>query len=140
MQNLFNESVPPYTQDANGKLYNRVKDIFHRQSFTSIEDMSSKLRTYGLIKTRLGLEDYLITIRNYTLRSCLSRLRLSNHKLMIEVGRHQKFQSHQRICQVCKVCRGWSSLFIKLWTLWYNKETILWILYWTENKFSVLHK
>ena len=102
MQNLFNESVPPYTQDANGKLYNRVKDIFHQQSFTSIEDMSSKLRTYGLIKTRIGLEDYLITIRNYKLRSCLSRLRLSNHKLMIEVGRHQKLQRHERICQVCK--------------------------------------
>ena len=64
--------------------------------------MSSKLRTYGLIKYKIGREDYLLEIRNVKHRSSLSKFRLSNHKLMIEIGRHKKLLKHERICQVCK--------------------------------------
>ena len=64
----------------------------------------SKLRTYKLIKYEIGQEKYLTEIRNIKHRVSMTKLRLSNHRLMIEVGRHppNKLESHERICQVCK--------------------------------------
>ena len=31
----------------------------------------------------------------------LTKLRLSNHQLMIEIGRHKKLPKEERICQIC---------------------------------------
>ena len=48
-----------------------------------MNDPSSKLRIYGKIKTESGFEGYLnhIPVKN---RTVLTKLRLSNHQLMIE--------------------------------------------------------
>ena len=101
MRNLFIENTP---KNVHSKFYNRAKDIYHQESFSTILDVASKLRTYGLMKYKIGREDYLTEIRNTKLRSKLSKFRLSNHKLMIEIGRHMKLQIHERICQVCQKC------------------------------------
>ena len=101
MQNE-SQSEPSNTNNTHKKTFNRTNDIFHQESFSTIKSVSSKLRTYGLFKNTIGREDYLEQIRNTKNRSCLTRFRLSNHKLMIEVGRHQNLQKHERICQVCK--------------------------------------
>ena len=87
MQNLFMENTP---KNVHSKFYNRAKDIYHQTSFSTIRDVTSKLRTYGLMKYKIGREDYLTEIRNTKLRCKLSKFRLSNHKLMIETGRHMK--------------------------------------------------
>ena len=44
---------------------------------------------------------YLITTRNINAPVCLTKFRLSNHKLMIETGRHQKVPKTERFCPFC---------------------------------------
>ena len=79
----------------------RVIDIFHQEAFAEINEPSSKLRTYKEFKTEIGLENYLEIISCERDRINLSRLRLSNHQLMIEKGRHQKIPKKQRFCPIC---------------------------------------
>ena len=93
---------------ANKNLYKdfskRKKDIFIQNSIASLHRPDAKLRTYGLIKDTLSIEKYLTLVRNIKHRVSLSRFRLSNHKLMIEVGRHnkpKKLEEHQRVCPLC---------------------------------------
>ena len=84
------------------KAFNRLKDIFHQESFCGISSQSSKLRTYGKLKTEPGREAYLDDIKNITERTALTKLRLSNHDLLIEKGRHQGLSKHDRFCPFCK--------------------------------------
>ena len=42
------------------KLLQTLSDEFHQEAFASIKEERSKLRTYALIKTDIGLEKYLI--------------------------------------------------------------------------------
>ena len=80
----------------------KIKDIFHQEAFMQIADPKSKLRTYALIKDKVGREDYLDQTRNVRHRQMLTKLRLSNHKLMIEKGRHLKLPLNERTCPVCQ--------------------------------------
>ena len=79
----------------------KAKDMFHQEAFEQISRPESKLRTYSLIKTVIGKEGYLDQIRNTKYRQKLTKLRLSNHQLMIEKGRHMKLEKDERICPVC---------------------------------------
>ena len=91
----------PAQENAGNAFIGRAKDIYCQDAFSRITDPESKLRTYGLIKHDAGREEYLVQIRNTKLRQKLTKFRLSNHKLMIEVGRHMKLQKEERICQIC---------------------------------------
>ena len=90
------------SSDVCNALLGKTKDIFHQEAFAQVADPKSKLRTYGLIKENIGREDYLNQIRNTKHRQMLTKLRLSNHKLMIEKGRHLKLEPNERICPVCQ--------------------------------------
>ena len=59
---------------------------------------NSKLRTYGIIKRTLGNETYLLSNIKLDQRICRTKLRLSNHELMIEKGRHLKIGKTRRFC------------------------------------------
>ena len=50
-----------------------------------------KLRTYFKIKTNFGYENYLSIIKNVEQRRGLSKLKISTHKLQIEIGRYQGY-------------------------------------------------
>ena len=80
----------------------RKLDMFYQGAFSQLVDPSSKLRTYGKIKTGSGFEGYLnhIPVRD---RTAFTRLRLSNHQLMIEKMRHQvpKPPEGDRRCPFC---------------------------------------
>ena len=93
--------IIPDINNVHVKLFNRLTDIFHQQSFEAIKKPDSKLRTYSLIKEGVGIENYLKCIHNHNHRSELTKFRLSNHKLMIEVGRHQKIPLENRFCPSC---------------------------------------
>ena len=92
-------------EDSNYDLSNafasRAKDMYHQEAFAQIAKPESKLRTYSLIKHSIGREEYLTQIRNTSQRQSLTKLRLSNHKLMIEIGRHMKLSKEDRICEIC---------------------------------------
>ena len=78
-----------------------MADEFHGESFESIKGESSKLRTYALFKTDVGLEPYLLDIKNFDMRSRVTKFRLSNHKLRIETGRRDKIPKQERFCPFC---------------------------------------
>ena len=94
--------APPHPcLNTHTKLYKRLSDVFYQPAFESINKQDSKLRTYLLIKDSVEIENYLITTRNINARVCLTKFRLSNHKLMIETGRHQKVPITERFCPFC---------------------------------------
>lgn len=83
------------------KAFHRMVDIFNQESLSNIKRNDSKLRTYGLLKSQPGLENYLIDIKSVKERTALTKIRLSNHSLMIEKGRHQKLDRNHRFCPFC---------------------------------------
>ena len=89
----------------NKRLFQTLCDQFHQNAFETIRNEGSKLRTYAIFKTAEGLEKYLVDIKNTKLRCALTKLRLSNHNLLIETGRHKKgkmeTKKELRICPLC---------------------------------------
>ena len=90
-------------KDTHFKVFRRKHDIFHQNAFADINRADSKLRTYGLVKESVGLEYYLCanTKVNIKKRIAFTKLRLSNHNLMIEKGRHMKLDKNRRFCPFC---------------------------------------
>ena len=83
------------------KAFHRMKDIFHQECFVEIGRETSKLRTYAFLKTRIEREKYLVNIPNINYRTAISKIRLSNHNLMIEKGRHLRLGKEERYCPFC---------------------------------------
>ena len=82
-------------------LFKRLVDIFHQDAFAEINNPNSKLRTYSLMKTTIGFENYLNQITSVVDRIAMTKFRLSNHSLMIEKGRHLGIDKNARFCKFC---------------------------------------
>jgi len=91
-------SKPPFVFK---RMHQRLCDIFYQETFEQINSEKSKLRTYALFKKEQGYEKYLTDTKNTTTRQNVTKFRLSNHKLMIEVGRHQGMDVNERFCPFC---------------------------------------
>ena len=76
------------------------KVIFYQNAFAEVNN-GGKLRTYAILKTGIGRVRYLDKIRNYNKRRILTKIRLSNHTLMIEKGRQKGLGKEERICPFC---------------------------------------
>ena len=66
----------------------------------------SKLRLYRLIKKDIRMtEPYLLSISNPKIRQAFTKFRLSDHKLLIESGRHCKPPTpvNDRLCTLCQL-------------------------------------
>ena len=85
------------------RVFERLTDHFHNTAFEEIKLDTSKLRTYAKVKTEIGIEKYLVEIKNTEIRSKVTKLRLSNHRLAIETGRHvcPKIDKEKRFCPFC---------------------------------------
>ena len=66
-------------------------------------NQTSKSLCYRKRKLNIKLEPYLLQVRNKKYRRMLAKLRLSDHKLEIETGRHQRpnVDQDKRICRLC---------------------------------------
>ena len=101
MLNFYEDaSACPYPF-VHKKIFERLRDNFHQEAFGKIRSNSSKLRTYALFKNEVGFEQYLIDMKNVQDRSLVTKFRLSNHRLMIEVGRHDDTAEEERFCPFC---------------------------------------
>ena len=60
-----------------------------------------KLRTYKPIKNDYKMEIYLYHISDREVRRDLTKLRRSNHSLLIEQGRHSKLEVTECLCTKC---------------------------------------
>ena len=106
MKSLFNHTGLGYLMngDINNpetEVFRRIVDIFHQKSLAEIATENSKLRTYSLFKREIREEPYLRKVKNVKDRISMTKLRLSNHKLMIEKGRHLNLGINERICPFC---------------------------------------
>ncbi len=102
MNNFFTYDSPNKHPFIFRRLSERMSDIFNQNSLEKIRDPSSKLRTYSVFKSRAGFESYLVQVRSVVERQLITRFRLSNHRLMVEVGRHQNIENVQdRVCPFC---------------------------------------
>ena len=59
------------------------------------------MRTYNLLKQSWKIEDYLLKGGNVSDRIALTKLRLSDHTLAIEKGRHNSINASDRTCSFC---------------------------------------
>ena len=84
------------------RVFQRLYDIFIQESFSEINKPESKFRTYKKLKTKTGFEKYRSIITSQKDRISLTKLRLSNHQLMIEKGRHESIPKEMRFCPFCK--------------------------------------
>ena len=62
---------------------------------------SKKLQFSSLFKHDYKISSYLDLIRNSANRKDLVKIRTSNHKLMIEIGRNNQTSSNDRFCPIC---------------------------------------
>ena len=85
---------------------NRENEIFEQNIVHKIEEINEKkvgkLLFFGKLKNHFGAEDYLL-MTNAKLRQKITQLRLSSHKLEIEVGRHKGVNRDERICMYCRM-------------------------------------
>ena len=79
----------------------RMTDTFYQEAFLDINRPDSKLRTFAKLKTSPGIEKYLTTCLNLDHRGAITKLRLSNHDLCIETGRHLGIERNRRYCPFC---------------------------------------
>ena len=95
------ESFINVNPTSHTRAFQRKVDIFHQNAFAELKEESSKLRTYGIIKQNQGIEKYLLADIKPDHRLAMTKLRLSNHDLMIEKGRHQKIDKNFQFCPFC---------------------------------------
>ena len=62
---------------------------------------------YRSYKLDFSREPYIDCVRDFKLRRCISKFRLSSHKLAIETGRHfkPKIPREKRLCVYCNLNR-----------------------------------
>ena len=82
----------------------KILEANYQLSWKSRMKNCSKALTYGSYKNRINLEAYLSLITNRADRRIMSKLRLSDHCLTIERGRHCKppIERDKRFCLSCK--------------------------------------
>jgi exonuclease III len=66
----------------------------------------NKLKLYSSIKTKFRREPYLTNIHDVLYRKLISQLRMSCHKLPVELGRYQGVKFENRLCKLCKGSTG----------------------------------
>jgi exonuclease III len=82
-----------------GLVFQKLKDLCKNIYRGKILECN-KLKLYSKIKFNLEREKYLSCL-NPALRKAATELRISSHKLAIEVGRHNNVAAEARICKYC---------------------------------------
>ena len=83
---------------------NVIKENYDKLLLDKISkfDNTSKLHLYSKLKSEIGLSNYL-KIPNFNSRKILTKFRISDHNLEVELGRYKRIPRDQRHCKVCKV-------------------------------------
>ena len=94
-ESLDNDRIRRYTTNMKDKYIS-----FGRHSL----EHSKKLEFYKVVKDEYVTSDYLNQLRNFNERRNLVKFRVSNHKLMIELGRYQTdhMPKETRLYTLCK--------------------------------------
>jgi hypothetical protein len=85
-------------------IYNKLKVITQGVYSNKISECS-KLSLYSSLKTNLVMEPYL-KLPDKNIRKSITELRISTHKLPIEIGRWKNIERSNRLCPWCKYSVG----------------------------------
>jgi hypothetical protein len=105
LQEYHGQALPYYHPYENildiseDKLKQYTKDIFHNIWKSKLE-ISIKGETYKSFKDQMYYEKYLNQLDRKSRRT-LIKFRISDHKLMIEEGRHKRIPRENRWCKYC---------------------------------------
>jgi hypothetical protein len=91
LNNFLSDKTSTFKYKCNKIVKQHYLELWTKQAHSLKE---GKLITYLKVKTNFGYENYLSTITNFEQRRRLSKLRISAHKLQLEIGRY-------RICCRC---------------------------------------
>ena len=91
-----------------------LSDYYEKLITTKLHsfDESSKLFIYSKIKNTFNTEKYLLNINNFNSRQLITKFRISDHNLEIELGRYKKVPRDQRLCKTCKVLDNEEHFFL----------------------------
>lgn len=106
---LLGKITPGLSTLEQKKILNELKICLSSKFHTMFDravSQSKKLEFYRQIKGPYTLKNYLVTISKFHLRSSLSKLRVSAHRLPIEIGRYQNVPRQLRTCNLCKNAMG----------------------------------
>ena len=98
------ENEARFLRELSACLKNEYDNLFRESLFNDNRqdpNAHNKLRTYRLYKTDHRQEDYLNHVNNPIICNSISKMRLGDHKLMIEKGRHLRIPAKDRICNKC---------------------------------------
>ena len=90
-------SLKKFNNQAKRRIYETQKITFN----DLLKDQTGKLTFYKNIKKHHSLERYLTRIIDPQHRKSLTRLRISAHRLPIELGRYSKLHQTKRECILC---------------------------------------
>ena len=90
------------TNSIKSYLKSKIKKYFEKRlrNKQSAIDEKSKLFLYKSLKQDLNIEKYL-AISNFEYRRLITKLRISDHSLLIEKGRQFKISREDRLCKTC---------------------------------------
>ena len=112
IHNGFKKRIPSQSVHPIGsKLFTphiilKVLKARFRESWGTTINTSRKLQFYRELKSNFTKENYLDHVTKYTDRANVTRLRISSHRLEIELGRHKQTPIEKRICSWCKIVLG----------------------------------
>ncbi len=86
--------------DSNATVKKKLRNAYKTAWLTHKND-NKKLTIYNIIKTNFEYEPYLNQIKNKSTRKIFTKLRVSDHILLIEKGRHTKLDYSKRTCPHC---------------------------------------
>jgi hypothetical protein len=90
----------------------------------------SKLFLYSQLKTQIKLEEYLLKETSFKNRQLLTKFRICDHSLKIEIGRYRNIPKEQRLCDNCKEINNEHHFFLHC-----NSNKIL-----RDNLIEAFHK
>ena len=104
MHNYLLDPTISSTEDFKAICKTAIKNLFSQYWTTTVMNQGegSKLRFYKQFKFEFVREPYLDLINNYHLRQTITKFRCSDHRLEIELGRHNKTKPEERICKICR--------------------------------------
>ena len=99
LQNVKEININQFQDECKKKL----KEKFVQEWKEQLRKRNTKLEIYGQIKDKFEREPYLEEIANFQLRKIITKFRCSDHKLEIEIGRHNNIPRENRLCKTCLV-------------------------------------
>ena len=103
LEGVWDNQGSKYRHKTIRLLNNSLTDMYNKAWVNHINCPDSKLRTYKTFKLTTFLENYLLQITNIKTRKEFTKLRISSHRLQIEMGRYSRPKTplENRTCKLC---------------------------------------